>query len=82
MSFGIGIGVTPGGGSGGGGGAVSSVYGRTGAVVAQSGDYSAAQVTNTPAGNVAASTVQAAINELDAEKASVPQSIAFALIFG
>lgn len=30
----------------GGGGAVASVFGRTGAVVAASGDYSAAQVTN------------------------------------
>ena len=30
---------------GGGGGAVSSVFGRTGAVVAASGDYTAAQVT-------------------------------------
>jgi hypothetical protein len=29
-----------------GGGAVSSVFGRTGAVVAQTGDYTAAQVTN------------------------------------
>lgn len=33
-------------GGGGGGGAVSSVFGRTGAVVATSGDYVAAQVTN------------------------------------
>jgi len=33
-------------GSGGGGGSVSSVFGRTGAVIAQSGDYTAAQVTN------------------------------------
>jgi hypothetical protein len=32
-------------GSGGGGGAVSSVFGRTGAVTATSGDYSVAQVT-------------------------------------
>lgn len=32
--------------SGGGGGAVSSVFGRTGAVTAQTGDYTAAQVTN------------------------------------
>lgn len=32
--------------SGGGGGAVSSVFGRTGAVVAVSGDYTAALVTN------------------------------------
>jgi hypothetical protein len=31
---------------GGGGGDVSSVFGRTGAVTAQTGDYSAAQVTN------------------------------------
>jgi hypothetical protein len=34
------------GGGGGGGGAVSSVFGRTGAVAASSGDYTAAQVTN------------------------------------
>jgi len=32
--------------AGGGGGAVASVFGRTGAVIAQSGDYTAAQVTN------------------------------------
>ena len=47
---------------------VSSVFGRTGAVVAASGDYSANQVTNTPAGNISATDVQAAINELDTEK--------------
>jgi hypothetical protein len=47
---------------------VQSVFGRTGAVTAQSGDYTASQVTNTPAGNIAATTVQAAINELDSEK--------------
>jgi hypothetical protein len=34
-----------GGGAGGGGGAVSSVFGRTGAVVATTGDYTCAQVT-------------------------------------
>ena len=33
-------------GSGGGGGAVSSVFGRSGAVVAQSGDYDVSQITN------------------------------------
>jgi len=33
----------------GGGGAVSSVFGRTGAVTAQSGDYSYAQISGTPA---------------------------------
>jgi hypothetical protein len=34
------------GGAGGGGGAVTTVFGRTGAIVAQSGDYTAGQVTN------------------------------------
>lgn len=55
----------------GAGGAVSSVFTRTGAVTAQSGDYTAAQVTNTPAGTIAATTAQAAINELDTEKAAL-----------
>lgn len=50
-------------------GSVSSAFGRTGAVIAAAGDYTAGQVTNTPAGGVAATTVQAAINELDTEKA-------------
>ena len=49
---------------------VTSVFGRRGPILAQAGDYRADQVTNTPAGNIAATTVQAAINELDAEKAS------------
>jgi hypothetical protein len=52
----------------GGGGAVSSVFGRTGAVVAVAGDYEGSEVTNTPAGNIAADDVQEAINELDTEK--------------
>jgi len=54
--------------SGGGGGAVDSFNGRTGAVMPQSGDYSASMVPNTPAGSIAATDVQAAIDELDAEK--------------
>lgn len=54
---------------------VTSVFGRTGAVVAVSGDYTATQVTNSPAGGVAATTVQAAINELDTEKVSGPASV-------
>jgi len=49
---------------------VTSVFGRTGAVSAQAGDYTASQITNTPAGNIAATNVQDAINELDNEKAS------------
>jgi hypothetical protein len=51
-----------------GGGAVDDVFGRTGSVTAQSGDYTATQITNTPAGNIAATTTQAAVNELDTEK--------------
>lgn len=47
---------------------VVSVFGRQGAVVAIAGDYTATQITNTPAGNISATNVQAAINELDAEK--------------
>lgn len=47
---------------------VTSVFGRSGAVVAQSGDYTATQITNTPAGDISATNVQAALNELDAEK--------------
>lgn len=54
-----------GGGGGGGGGAVSSVFGRTGAVVAQSGDYTASEVTNVPSGDVTDTDLQAAINRLE-----------------
>lgn len=50
---------------------VSSVFGRTGIVVAATSDYDAIQVDNTPAGNIAATNAQAAINELDTEKQSV-----------
>ena len=51
--------------------AVTSVFTRTGAIVATGGDYNASQITNIPAGNIAAVTVQAALNELDTEKAAV-----------
>lgn len=57
--------------AGGGGGSVSSAFGRTGAVVAVAGDYTATLITNTPAGTIAATTVQAALNELDTEKEPV-----------
>jgi hypothetical protein len=56
-------------------GAVTSVFGRTGAVTATPGDYNAGQVTNTPSGGIAATTVQAAINELDAEKANTGANV-------
>lgn len=54
----------------GGSSSVTSVFSRTGAVVATSGDYSASQITNTPAGNIAATNAQSALNELDTEKLS------------
>ena len=47
---------------------VSSVFGRTGIVIAVAGDYTASQITNVPAGGISAVTVQAAITELDNEK--------------
>lgn len=45
---------------------VVQIFGRTGPVVtAQSGDYTAAQITNVPAGSLVSSDVQSAIDELD-----------------
>lgn len=46
---------------------VTSFVGRTGAVTAQGGDYTAAQITNAPTGNLAGATVQAALNELQTD---------------
>jgi hypothetical protein len=48
---------------------VSSVFGRIGDISPQNGDYTGSQITNVPAGNLAATTVQTALNELDSEKA-------------
>lgn len=45
-------------------GGVSSVFTRTGDVVAAAGDYTAAQVTNTPTAPITSTTVQGAIDEL------------------
>lgn len=57
------------------GGGVSSFEGRTGVVVSANGDYTASEVTNVPAGNIAAVTVQAALDELDTEKAIAARQI-------
>jgi hypothetical protein len=51
-----------------GAGGVASFEGRTGVVVSANGDYTASEITNVAAGNIAAVTVQAALNELDTEK--------------
>lgn len=47
--------------------AVATVFGRIGNVVAESGDYTASQVTNVPSGNLAATDVQAALDELQSD---------------
>ena len=47
---------------------VNTFNSRNGDVAPAPGDYTAAQVTNTPAGAIAAITVQNALNELDTEK--------------
>ena len=59
----------------GGAGAVT-VFGRTGPISAQSGDYSASQISNTPGGGITSSTVQAALNELDARQVRYPNQSA------
>lgn len=46
-------------------GDVISVFGRGGIVTAQSGDYTASQITNVASGNITATNVQSAINQLD-----------------
>lgn len=46
---------------------VLSVFGRTGVVTAQSGDYTGSQITNVPSGNIAATDIQGAINEIATE---------------
>jgi len=50
--------------------AVASVFGRAGAITATNGDYTASNITNVPAGGIAATDVQAALNEIDGEKLS------------
>ncbi len=52
----------------GGGGAVDSVFTRIGDVVAAASDYDAVQIDNAPAGDVVATNLQAAIDELDGDK--------------
>ncbi|WP_408098958.1 LCCL domain-containing protein [Peredibacter sp. HCB2-198] len=55
--------------------AITTVFGRTGAVTATAGDYNASLVTNSPSGNISSSTVQAALNELDTEKQSADATL-------
>lgn len=64
------------------GGGVTTFEGRSGAVVSASGDYTASEITNVPAGNISGTTLQAAVNELDTEKSSKAENFMYALIFG
>lgn len=50
---------------------IQSVFGRIGVVTALAGDYTASQITNVPTGNISSTTVQSALNELDAEKLAI-----------
>jgi len=59
---------------------VQSVFGRVGVITATAGDYDADQIDNTPAGNIAATNVQAAIDELDTEKISTSLTSANLLV--
>ena len=54
---------------------VTDVFGRTGNVVAVAGDYTATEVTNVAAGGIVATNVQAAIDELDTEKAPLASPV-------
>ena len=54
----------------GGSGAVSSVFGRTGAVIAAAGDYSADLILYTASGAPPGTTVQDVLQQLDAGKAN------------
>lgn len=56
-------------------GSTTSVFGRTGIIVAASSDYTAGQVANVPAGNIGATTVQSALAELDSEKAVTAKGV-------
>lgn len=50
--------------------AITTVFGRTGAITANSGDYTAAKITFSATGDIVATDVQAAIAELDSEKSA------------
>ena len=47
---------------------VASVFGRSGTVTAQSGDYTGTLITVTPSGNLSSTNVQTSLTELDSEK--------------
>ena len=49
------------------GNAIISVHGRKGVVLAQSGDYTASQITNAPSGTLTSTNVQSALNELQTD---------------
>lgn len=52
---------------------VTSVFNRKGDIIPETGDYSANQISSSPAGNLVADNVQDALNELDTEKQSTSE---------
>lgn len=56
-------------------GPIVSVFGRTGTITAQSGDYTATLITSTATGSIAATTVQTALAELATEKVDASRTI-------
>jgi hypothetical protein len=59
------------------GSTVTSFNGRTGSVVSVSGDYSATQVSATPFGTIAGTTVQSQLQQIDARISSAPVTSVF-----
>ncbi len=66
----------------GGSAPVDTVFGRTGTVLPVADDYEASEVENIPAGDIAATDVQAAINELDTDKAATVHTHDYAQVVG
>ena len=61
-------------------GLVSSVHGRSGAVVGVAGDYTVSQIVNVAANTISATTVQGAIDELDTEKQNLITGAALSIV--
>ncbi len=58
-----------------GSGAVASVFGRTGSIAAQLGDYNGTLITFTPTGTIAATTVSGAIAEVASEAVPTTRTV-------
>jgi hypothetical protein len=61
---------------------VDSVFGEVGVITEADANFTAADIANAPAGDIAAVTVQAAINELDTDKAAVGHTQVYTTVDG